>query len=560
MKNPKIVIALCMLLYVVAALVPNGAKPTPNQPIAQPPAVQAPKSSQKQAKDQTDNQLSQTAANNSQLTNRQPTQKLSSQPAYPAPAQAAIRHKVAVEHTYYALALSNDTYAASSWALQAVKAPQAWDVATGSSAVTVAVIDSGFALNHQDLDQAWFINSAESGNTAGGEPCWTGSPANKQTNNCDDDNNGYVDDWRGWDFDAIDNQPQAGTTDPNGDGVSHGTRVAGLVAAETNNGQGIASVAWGARLMPLQVLNDDGVGYTSDVVAAIYYAVDNGADVINMSLGGASPDSALQTAINYAISHDVLVVAAAGNCGSDSADSVCSQLPAGGVTYPALYPDVIAVGATNSSDQVASFSSYGEAVDVSAPGSGTIVSTTWTSGNQTSAYASSLQGTSFSAPMVSSVAALIKAVRPDTSVEDVTALLTANTTRPSGMGSHTYNKNFGHGIVDSQAALNIASSLNGQIESSPTLLNSGGYIAEGITNGMEPLSSGCQTILANTACTVRFKNITSGHRRYMPYQISNESSLAGWSWAAIILGGGAWEVRTQQGERLSNTPYYIESK
>ena len=233
----------------------------------------------------------------------------------------------------------------------------AWDTTTGSGAI-IAVIDTGFALQHEDLVAAWASNSGENGVTSSSDTCWTGSPEDKSTNACDDDDNGYVDDYLGWDFVNTNNSPQAGDTNPNGDAAAHGTEVAGLSGAVGDNGVGISTISWSNRLMPLQALDDDGRGYTSDVVAAVYYAVDNGADVINMSLGGSANDPALATAINYAYSNNVPVVAAAGNCGTGQ-EYGCDPAKPGEMGYPALYDNVISVGATTVSNSRASFSSYG---------------------------------------------------------------------------------------------------------------------------------------------------------------------------------------------------------
>jgi len=340
----------------------------------------------------------------------------------PAPKQEEIAATIEQEVTYYPLLTANDPGYAGSWALQKMKAPAAWDISTGSSSTVVAVIDSGYALNHDDLRDAWYINPGEQGTTQSGDRCWTGTPANKQSNNCDDDNNGYQDDWRGWNFVFTDNNPLAGRENPNGAGVFHGTEVAGLVGSTGNNATGIATLSWNTRIMPLQALSDDGPGFTSDVAAAIYYAVDNGADVINMSLGSNNFDPAIQVATNYAYANNVVVIAAAGNCGTGT-EPGCNGYGAGFISYPARNPHVIAVGATTSTDARASFSSYGNALDVVAPGSGSINTPTWTPGNQTSLYTSAVFGTSYAAPYVASLAALIKAIRPSTSVTDVHALL-----------------------------------------------------------------------------------------------------------------------------------------
>lgn len=176
-------------------------------------------------------------------------------------------------NAYQALLTPNDPIYPQ-WYTDKISAPAAWDVTTGSSNVTIAVIDTGFALSHEDLAGRWAENSSEEGMTAPGDACWTGVPQDKKTNNCDDDGNGFVDDWRGWDFSNNDNDPSAGTTNPNSAYVSHGTMTAGLAAATGNNGVGVASVNWGAKILPLQALDDNGSGYTDTIAAAIHYAAD----------------------------------------------------------------------------------------------------------------------------------------------------------------------------------------------------------------------------------------------------------------------------------------------
>ena len=117
----------------------------------------------------------------------------------------------------------------------------------------MAVIDSGFELNHEDLVNRWRSNLSESGQTQDGDNCWTGSAQDKSTNNCDDDNNGYIDDYRGYDFINNDNSPQAGTTNTSGDTVHHGTMVAGVIGATTNNNIGNSGIDQNVKILPLQI-------------------------------------------------------------------------------------------------------------------------------------------------------------------------------------------------------------------------------------------------------------------------------------------------------------------
>ena len=229
----------------------------------------------------------------------------------------------------------NDPRYPEQWALPAIGAPNAWaQLPADAPKITVAVIDSGICANHPDL--AGRI-----------EP--------------------------GWDFLDNDAVPQ--------DDFGHGCSVAGIIAANINDGIGIAGVAPNAQIMPLRVLNSSGVGSYSNVAAAIVYAADNDASIINLSLGGVNPSTTLENAVNYAVAKGVIVVAAAGNNGME------------GVLFPAAYPDVIAVGSVDPDLQHSSFSNFGSKIDVWAPGRDIL--TTRADGSY-----SLVSGTSFAVPYV----------------------------------------------------------------------------------------------------------------------------------------------------------------
>jgi len=295
------------------------------------------------------------------------------------------------------------------WYLSSVRAPQIWDDTTGSSATTVAVIDTGFALNHEDLENRW----ADGGR----------------------------------DFSNNDSDPSAGTTNPSSGAASHGTMVAGLVGATGNNSIGTASVNWQTKILPLQVLSDSGSGYTDDVAAAVDYAVSQGVDVINMSLGSTGHDPILESAIEEAVQAGVAVIAAAGNCGDASyMYQGCSYQ--GQILYPARYDTVIAVGATTSDNTRASFSSYGAKLDIVAPGQGSIRTPTWSAGNQTSAYSTSASGTSFASPIIAGIAALHVGENPALTPEELKNTLTSSAQKVSGMGQAYVTNYFGYGLID----------------------------------------------------------------------------------------------------------------
>jgi len=217
-----------------------------------------------------------------------------------------------------------------------IDAPEAWDKTTGSSSVVIAVIDSGIDYNHPDIAGNIWTNPDESADGA------------------DNDGNNLTDDIRGWDFVDNDNDPM----DFNG----HGSHIAGIMDAVGNNAAGIAGVIWNAKLMNLRVLDRFGDGTTDGISAAISYAVNKKADVINMSLGGGNNDTILQNAVAEAEKAGIVIVTAAGNTGVD-----IDVTP----LYPASYTNsnIIAVTASDQSDGLPSFASYGKiSVDVAAPG------------------------------------------------------------------------------------------------------------------------------------------------------------------------------------------------
>jgi subtilisin family serine protease len=305
------------------------------------------------------------------------------------------------------------------WGLETVRAPAAW-YTTHADGVVVAIVDSGVDLSHPDLSGVLWTNADE---VAG--------------NGIDDDGNGYVDDVHGYDFTDSDPTP----ADANG----HGTHVAGIATAATNNGVGIAGTGWGATIMPVRVLDAQGQGGAWDVMNGIYYATDNGARVINLSLGGYSNGcSYMEDAIDYAHAHGVLVVAAAGNDGN--ADWFDPSDP-GNWFYPAACDGVLGVAATDWSDAHAAFSNYGSWVDVAAPGVG-IYSTYWRL-DLAGVYAQ-MSGTSMATPFVSGVAALVRAWYPSLGWEETA---TAIENGAEDLGAPGWDPYYGAGRLEAPGAL-----------------------------------------------------------------------------------------------------------
>ncbi len=292
--------------------------------------------------------------------------------------------------------------------LNAIHAPEAWDIEQGRPETLVAVLDTGIDLDHPDLAARVWVNPNE---IAG--------------NNLDDDRNDCKDDWNGCAFveDASPGCSDALNGEINDD-VGHGTFVAGVIAANSND-IGIVGVARNVTILPVKVLDCDGSGDSLALAKGIIYAAEAGADVINISLGGPTNSIAVRDAVRDAtVTYGTLVVAATGNTGS------------AGVFYPARYPQVLAVGAASYADpdKRARFSTYGSEVDVVAVGEkivGTVPAEicgvapflTCFDGNYASA-----RGTSFSVPQVAGLAALIVSRRPGITPASIIELIKSTAT------------------------------------------------------------------------------------------------------------------------------------
>lgn len=302
------------------------------------------------------------------------------------------------------------------WPRDLIKAPEVWAKGFKGDNVVIAVIDSGVDYNHPDLKDNIWSNSGETGVNANG--------SNKGSDGIDNDGNGFVDDFRGWNFVDNNNDPM--------DDSGHGTHIAGLIAAE-ENAIGITGVAPHAKIMPLKVLNKNGSGKLSDEVAAIYYAVNNGANVINLSLGGQDFNSSELDAVRYAAQKGVVVVSASGNKSLSNPD------------YPARFATDygIAVGSVDRNKNLSYFSNEAGLTPldfVVAPGGAggadpqnNIYSTY--SENSFSAPGTLyryLAGTSMASPQVAGVVALIRQANPNLSVAEIEQMI-VGTANPSGL-------------------------------------------------------------------------------------------------------------------------------
>lgn len=298
----------------------------------------------------------------------------------------------------------SDQFYGDQWYLPRIGAPMAWEMTTGSPTVVIAVIDTGIDLDHPDLAGNVWVNPHE---IAG--------------NGLDDDDNGYIDDINGWDFVDDDASPEPNLTATlDSDVMSHGTFVAGLIGAQTDNNVGYAGVMWHVSLMPLRVLNEAGVGDEETTAEAIDYAVRNGVQVINMSFAGYASGSRLRTAIHRAYDAGVVIVAALGNDGTN-----VDMNP----VYPACFQSeledwVLGVTATDNADAETDFTNYGAScADLSAPGTNILGLDYQGATSGDSAYGGPWNGTSAASPLVAGSVGLLLSQYPRLSPAQVFTIL-----------------------------------------------------------------------------------------------------------------------------------------
>jgi hypothetical protein len=305
--------------------------------------------------------------------------------------------------------------------------------------VVVAVLDSGVDIDHPDLlDNIW-INADEI-----------------PDDGIDNDGNSYIDDVHGWDFVESNNDPNPTLgEDYTPTAINHGTVVAGIIAAVANQ-EGIIGIAPNAKIMPLKILNEKGSGNTLLLSQAIDYAVENGADVINLSLVGSFYDDFLQESIENAYNNGVLVVAASGNEDEESIDLDIDP------HYPVCdigdINRVIGVAAVNAGKRLTPFSNYGEdCIDVSAPGVRFYTTTYFNSDvpEFSDLYSNGWSGTSVAAPVISATVALLKSHYTDLRLYDILTILENSSQNLERTNPELY-KDMGSGLVDIGAALNYA--------------------------------------------------------------------------------------------------------
>ncbi len=279
--------------------------------------------------------------------------------------------------------IPNDSFYSAQWGLPLIHAPKGWDTTTGSPTITIAIVDTGVDLSHPEFS-------------------------------------GRI--LSGYDFVNNDDDPM--------DDEGHGTHVAGIASAFGNNGTGVAGVSWNSNILPVKVLDSDANGTYAGVAAGIIFAADNGAQIINLSLGGYNTSPTLQNAVNYAIDRGVLVVAAAGN------DYLTK------IAYPAAYPAVVAVAAVSQNQTVAGFSNSGAQMDLAAPGVNVYSTVIGNYGYES--------GTSMAAPFVSGLAALLFSLPGVNSSYIVENAMEGSA---KDISSHGWDRASGHGLIQVDAAI-----------------------------------------------------------------------------------------------------------
>lgn len=346
------------------------------------------------------------------------------------------RRLVQPNYRYHAQFTPNDPQYPLQWNFTSIRMSEAWDAGAnppfgGSPSIVVAVLDSGVAF--------------ESYKTFGASPdlagtrIWT-NPNETASDGVDHDNDGLANDLHGWDF----VNQTAHPIDDNG----HGTHVASIVAASTNNAIATAGMAFNVTIMPLKVLDSNGDGTTATITAALQYAIAHGANVINLSLGGTSDDPIMHQAVQDAAAKGIVIVAASGNEGVR------------GINYPAQYSEVISVGATQLDNTRAPYSNYGPGLDIIAPGGNVdldqntdgqpdgILQQTCTSSACTSFDNMFYSGTSQAAAHITAAVALLQSC--GSSGDTVRATLQ---TTALHLGAAGINEEYGAGLVDVAAAL-----------------------------------------------------------------------------------------------------------
>jgi serine protease len=388
-------------------------------------------------------------------------------------------------YLYHALEVPNDPEYSKQWNFRNINIEKAWDETKGAG-ITVAIVDTGVS-QVPDLKLTKFV--------------------------------------KGYDF--------VNDKDDASDDQGHGTHVAGTIAQSTNNGYGVAGIAYQANIMPLKVLAASGGGTIADIAESIKFAADHGADVINMSLGGGGASSMMEEAIKYAHNKGVVIVAAAGNENRNSS------------SYPARYPDVISVAAIDSAGEKAPYSNFGAGIDLSAPGgseTGKIIQNTVNPRTGESVFAG-FQGTSMAAPHVAGVAALIRATGID-NPDEVKDILKQSSRKVQ----NDHLNHFGSGYLDAGAAVELA--LKGKITFNDFFrwLRKSGYLNLGFW-----IDGGAVALLPKLGMVIGSYLLAWLLRNYLPLTLGLNSGLIFGSSGLFFLQGLYWFDLPQWPMRLAGS-------
>lgn len=385
----------------------------------------------------------------------------------------------------YPLQIPNDPSAnptsGNQYYLTNINAYNAWDVSTSDTTITVGIIDTGYNPDHEDLQNIQYNNA---------DPI----------NGIDDDGNGFIDDFMGWDFADSDNEPIADQDD-------HGSHVAGISSAETGNAIGIAGVGFNARYVPVKIFQSSN-GFSNNAYESIIYAADQGYDVINLSWGSINTFlQHRQDIINYAaLEKDVVIVAAAGNT------------PDNLNFYPASYDNVLSVAASDQTDNKTSFSTYSYHVDLVAPGID-IYST------KDGSYGTDF-GTSFASPMVAGAAALLRSHFPDWSAIQIMEQLRVTSDNVYDVGDNSnYDSLLGKGRLNIHSALTDSTSKSVRLSSLDINNGVGSYAYFGdsisILSGFTSYLSDISGLSVSISCNSEYVSFVNDH-----VEISNLDSLS----------------------------------
>jgi hypothetical protein len=326
---------------------------------------------------------------------------------------------------YQTTHIPDDPYYTNQWSLVKIKAADAWEISKGDTSVIIGIVDTGVDWDHPDIAANLWVN-------------WNEIP----DNGIDDDGNGFVDDFLGWDFGGLDGTPD---NNPIEDRPEHGTHVAGIASAVSDNGIGVASIGYNCKVMAIKACRDDyrsptNTAYIIYGYEGIVYAANNGAKIINCSWGGTGYSIFGQETIDYATSLGALVVAAAGN-----SNTINEHFPSG-------YKNVLSVAATDEGDMKSSYSNYGYSIDVSAPGNS--IYSTWQ--NDTYLYAS---GTSMASPLTAGLAGLVKSKFPGYNPLQVAEQIRSTADNINSMNP-SFTNLLGKGRINAKRALEETNSIS----------------------------------------------------------------------------------------------------